>query len=660
MANKKETEIVAMLNHQIGNAVGGDDSSLESDQSDALDHYYGRKYGNEVEGRSKVVTHDLMETIEWMMPALLKPFISGSKYVEFDPVSQEDIPMADQETKAVNHIIGKKNNPVYLFYCWFKDALLMRNGYVKAEYNNRDRKEKETYNGLSEQEYIALVSEEGIDVDEYEEYQTEFGIFYNVKISRSFDDGCVELVNVASEDILYSRDLATPFMDDASFVAHRQEKTESDLIEAGYNRKAVESIPDSYFDDGELEYSRDTVAGESDYHFEEIDKSQRKITVYDCYVLMDSGSGVSERRNIVMAGNKILYNEEYPFVPISSISSVIVPHKHIGLSVDDLLADIQFINTELMRQTLDNLYRTNNPRPLINDELVNIEDVLNNAHGHPIRTKSMDAYVETVTPFAAEASLRVASHVEAMKEARTGISRHNAGMDADVLKQSTEGAFLKSIDKGLERMELIVRLFAETGVKDLFRKVHALTQLNRDTEMIMKLSGEYVPLNPSQWRDRTDLTVLVGMGSGNDREKLSKLWAIAEKQEQMIMNGIPIVQPKNLYNTYDRIVDLSGLRDVEKHFINPDDLPPPPEPGPDPQMELVKAQLEIERGKVEILQQEKQVNAAIDRAKLDLDEREQAFNEYIAKEKLDLEASKNMTQAELKDRELDIKASGVR
>lgn len=650
---KSESEIVAILERQIGNAVAGEDSDLETNQSDALDRYYGRPMGNEVEGQSQVVSRDLLETVEWMLPSLMKPFTSGKEYIKFDPVGPDDIDRADQETKVINYVVQKQNNGFMLIHDWIKDGLLMKNGYVKCEYIDYPRVSYETYTHLTEQELIALVNDPNAEVAQHTEYVEPILMdgqqipvpFHDVKIKYTQRDGKVCIVSIPNEEMLVSRETKGPYLNDSQFIAHRTHKTESDLIEAGYDPDFVKSIPTHSHYDTELEYTRDTHTGEDMYVDQETDESTRRVEVFDCYVRLDEdGDGISELRHIVMAGNRILEDEEVNFVPFASWSPIPMPHKHVGLSEDDLVKDIQEIRTTLIRQMLDNLYLTNHPQTEVLEGKVTLDDLIDVTPGGFTRVTEMGSIRERTVPFTAAASMPMVELMDSMRETRTGVSRHTMGLDADALAQSTKGAFEGALRQANYRLELVARLFAESGIKELYRIVHGLLSQHRDTQMIVDINGEYTPINPASWRERTDLTVMVGLGTGDSNERAAKLYTLIEKAEQHLLNKSPLFTPKNLHNMYEDLLEKGDLGRIEEYLTDPDTVPPR-QPTPDPQAEALKMNFDLEKMKASQTYQVKM-------KELQLKENEQRLDAW----KMGKELSLKDREVTVKEEEADIKA----
>lgn len=610
-----KTELLSIVNSQLNNAIGAYDSDLDDDKADSLDYYHGRPLGNEVDGRSQVVTRDVFETVEWIKPSILRVFTSGNKVVQFDPVTPDDEDQAEQETDYVNYVITKENDWFIIFHDWSTSSLLEKNAYVKVWFDESENATTETYTGLSDQAFAEVVNRENVEVLEHSEnievqqLQTEMGqvdqpfITHDIKVRITEKEQKVRIEAIPGEEIKIAKNANKLCLDDAAFVAHECVKTASDLIEMGIDPEVVDNLPGhEERNDETLEYSRRSFEDEDNY--EEADRSTREILVSECYIRIDyDDDGIAELRRVLKAGNKILENEEIDFIPIETLCPIPIPHKHVGMSAADPVKDIQEIKSTLMRQMLDNLYLTNNPEKEVLEDEVNLDDLLESVPGGLKRVTQMGSIREITVPFTAGSSLPMLDVLDNMKTTRMGVSRNTMGMDADVLARSTRGAFEGALEQANQRIEMIARIFAETGVKGLFRKVHELLIKNQDQPKVVRLRNKFVEIDPTEWRHRSNMTVTVGLGTGNKDQMLGRLWALAERQGQLV--GSPLVTLKNLYNTYEKIIEASDMKDVTRYFTDPETVEQQPkQQQPDINMMMLQLQQQVEQMKAQLKQQE--------------------------------------------------------
>jgi len=614
MAEKVTDEkLRGIINSEINNSIGFMGSNLTSQRKKSMEYYMGEKLGTEIDGRSQVVSTDVADTIETILPNLLRIFTASDQVVKCEPVKSEDVPLAEQATNYINYIFNKDNNGFSVLYTWFKDALLEKNGIVKVYWDDSSSVEQETYENLNDQEYQLLVDDENVEIVEEESFVDEkmkeamdllavqataqgqvveeeaTPMLYNVKIKRTSKGGKVKIENVPPEEFLIQRTAKS--IESANFVAHRVLKTRSDLIEMGFDPNVVENLPTSnniILNDERL--TRFSDIDQSPFN-NAPDETTQEIEIYECYVKVDmDGDGVAELRKVIVAGEsgyEILENMPCDNIPFCSLTPIPMPHRFYGRSVAELVEDVQLVKSTVMRQLLDNMYLTNNNRVAIMDGMVNLDDLLTSRPGGVVRTKQPPSQVmlpmqsQTIS----QQAFPLLEYLDTIRETRTGITRYNQGLDADSLNKTATGVNAIMTQSQM-RMELIARVFAETGIKDLFRRIFELTCKYQDKERIVELNNQFIPVKPTEWRNRFNINITVGLGSGSKEQQIMMLNNILERQLQAFQlqgnREYPMVSLKNIYNSLAKIIENAGLKNVENYFVNPDMgkgmVTPPPEP----------------------------------------------------------------------------------
>jgi rubrerythrin len=581
-----ERDLIAIINAHRRDSLGVDDGDLSSERADALDHYHGRPYGDEQEGRSQVVSKDLSETVDWAMPAIMRVFTQSGNLGEFEPVGPEDEELARQESDYINQVVMKDNSGFMLLHDAIKDALLLKNGYVKHYWDVTEKISEEEYQGLTLDELTVLLSQLEMDgaeveINGQEERQIDMGgmlvpVFdVKLKITRKTGKVCIEAV--PCEEVRVSK-RCRGSLQTSPFTEHVTRKTRTDLIEMGMDKEFVYSLPAHNESDNDQEViARDSVDDESEFLGTSInDKSMDEIEFCEAYIKVDwDDDGIAELRKVVTVADKIppgdYWNEPIDAVPMTGFVPKRVPHRHVGESLDDDLADLQKIKTVLLRQMLDNIYLTNNNQWVVN-ERVNLKDFMVSLPGGVKRVQGMEPVSGSVEPVITapviDKILPVIDYVDNLKESRTGINRATTGLDPDILKQSTKGAFMENLNRASQKIEMITRMLAETGVKELVLQVHALLIKHQDKSRTVKLRGKYVPVNPQEWRERTDLTVKVGLGTGSEEEKREKLMLLASLQEKAAQAGL--VGAQQVYSMFADIAETLGFDMPEKYLMSPD------------------------------------------------------------------------------------------
>ena len=633
-----EEELVTRIRGEVTSSLGYMGDTISKQREQAMDYYYALPFGNEVEGRSQFVDSTVSDTIEWIKPSLMRVFASGDEMVKFNPVGPEDVPAAKQATDYVNYIFMRDNPGWEIMYSWFTDALLSKNGIVKVWWDETDEWDREEYKGLTEIEFESLVSrtdveviehtvveEDGVEAQMTEEMQ-EPVVLHDVVITRNAGKGKVVIENVPPSEFLISRESKN--IQDARFVCHRVKKTLSELKEM-YPDEDIdpETLGGGGGDSGMMAFSAERLAryrydnsasnfggwGDADVADEE---GLREYWLHECYLKTDyDGDGITELRKLCVVGNKVLENDEVDFIPFISLTPIKIPHKFFGLSIADLIMDLQLIKSTLMRNLMDNMYNQNFGRFTVLEGQANLDDLLTQRPGGIVRVKSPGAVQRLDTPTLEPYSFQMLEYLDGIRESRAGISKHSQGLDENALKSHTTAtAVAQVMSAAQQRVELIARNFAETGVKELMRVIYSLVQKNQDKQRVILLRNEWVPVRPDMWRDKMDCTISVGLGNGNRDQQLMHLSAILSFAGQAMQGGMNVVNEQNMYNIMAAMVKNMGFQNVGDFLTDPSQVPPP-QPSPEEieaesERKIKQGELQIKAAEIQIKQQKLQLDAA--------------------------------------------------
>ena len=607
MAKLTKTKLLAQISQEIQSSLGFYSSDLSTQRKEALKYYLGEPLGNEVEGRSSVVSQDILEVVESMLPSLMRMFTQSDKMVNFDPQQAEDVPYAEQITDYCNFIFNRDNNGFEILHSMFKTALLQKNGFCKVYWKKSKKQKKESYKHLDETQYQALLIDDEIELLSVEEISEVDGIFYDVELRRTKEYGRCQIDPVPPEEILVSSRAKN--LKDCNFIAHRVAKTVSELIDMGFNKKDVENLPSSE----EQIYNTEAIVRRSyddpsmDLEISNIDSSQRVVQITECYMKVDmDGDGIAELRKIIVGGSGynnyiILENEEINKLPFAMCVAIPMPFRFFGLSMYDLLADVQMMSTTIMRNTLDNMYFQNNARTVVVDGQANLDDLLTSRAGGIVRVKSPNAVTPLQTPNFLNDGLSMMQKIDELKEKRSGVPNQLMGLNPDTINKShtTAQSVNQMMNSSTQRIELIARSFAD-GVRDIFENILAVVCEYQDQERIVKLRGEFIPMNPRQWTDHYDCTTQVGLGTGNQDQRLEVLQQVLNVQEKLIgMGGMGMVTPQTIYNTLENYLQNSGYKDASQFFNDPSQQPPqqPQQEKQDPALQLAAQEIEMRKQK---------------------------------------------------------------
>jgi hypothetical protein len=656
-------KLKSILENEIDNAIGYLDTETTQARTKALEYYLRQPYGNEVEGRSQIVTGEVAEAIDGALPQLVRVFTQSDDIVRFEPKHPGDEEGAKQATDYCNWVFYSQNPGFTILHNWFKDALLQKNGVVKCYWDIKEDVTKEEYRGLTDDEMVMLLSDGKYEIVAQDTTVLDGGVgedgapilmqSHDVIVAKRTQSGSVKVENVPPEEFLISKRARS--VADSPFVAHRKLLPRSDLIAMGFDPEIVANLPSyndlSYTDERIARYSR----GEQPDEEASLDESMQEVEVYEAYLRTDyDGDGVAELRQIFYAGSDILSNVETDYLPFHSLCPIPIPHKFYGESLADRSMDIQLIKSTVVRQMLDNLYLSNNARVGAVEGQVNLDDLLSVTPGGVVRMKNPQAIVPLSVPSVIAQAFPMLQYLDDAQAKRTGVSDMQQGLNPDVLQNVTAAAVAASTAAAGGKLELIARIFAETGVRTLFQGILQLLCKYQDKPTLMRMRGKYIPIDPRSWSNEYDVDISVGLGTGNKAEQMTMLQMVLAKQEAILQQfgpANPLVTVGQYRNTLGRFIEAAGFTDSAEFFkeVTPEieqQLAQPKQPQPDP---TVQALIQQSQAQIQIAQQKAQadVQAAQQKAmaEIELQREKAAADIQIQREKA--AASLQLKQEEL-------------
>jgi hypothetical protein len=603
------TNLISIIRSHRENSMGAETGQLAIERAAAMNHYHGRPYGNEVDGRSQVVSRDLAEAVDWALPGIMKVFTQSGRLAEFDPIGPDDEELAAQESDYVNQVLMRDNNGFMVLHDAIKDTLLLKNGYVKHWWEEEEKIEEANYSGLTmdaitlmlqqlEQEgaEVEILGQESSFIDlsqmpgmpQMPPQNAAMSIMQPPMMTEVFElrlrikRQCGKLVWMAvpSEEVRVSKKCRGS-LQESPFTEHVTRKTRSELLELGMPYKFVYDLPAYVESQNSTEsLARDSTTDESDLADDNSgDRSMDEIQFCEAYIRVDyDGDGIAELRKVVTVADQIPpgddWNEQIPAVPMTGFVAKRVPHRHVGESLDDELADLQEIMTVLKRQLLDNIYLNNNSELVLNEN-ANLRDFMTRTPGGLKRVKGTDPVQSAVMPLLTKPIigdiLPVIDYFDQSKEVRTGISKATTGLDPDILQNTTKGAFMENLAKASQKMEMIARLLAESGVKESVLQAHDILIRHQDKPRTVQLRGKWVPINPQDWKMRTMLSVRVGLGTGSEEEKRNKLQLLSQLQGQLlsVIASAPAPVYQKMYAMFEDVAATLGIESPEQYAIAP-------------------------------------------------------------------------------------------
>jgi len=672
MAKMDDYQLNSIVTSEIRDSLNHFDSEYSQERIRALDFYLGEPLGNEVEGRSQVISTDVADTIEQIMPNLMRVFTANDQYVRFAARTAEDVERADQITDYVNYVINHDNEGYKILNNWFKDALLFRLGVVKYYYEEKEDVTEEEYEDLNEMELSALLANPDYElvgtiseqatafmVDEMTGEEVPIDSSFSVRVKVKRKSGKIKVANIPPEEFLINRRAVD--LEDAHFVAHRTSMTVSDLVAMGYDREVVERHAGTGSDlDLDEERSVRYQDLEANTGIDAADPTLAEVVYYECYMKVDhDDDGIAELRRIVAigeGGTEIISNEPFDHIPFAVVSPILMPHRLIGRSVYDMTEDLQVIKSTLMRQYLDSVYTSTLPRIAAVEGMVNLDDLLDGTAGGIIRVRQQGMIQPIQGNPVGNEIQPLLGYLDQVKEQRTGQSKASMGLDANALQSTTASAISATVRGAQVKLESYARTMAECGVKQLFKGILHLVTKYDNKARIVRLRNNFVPIDPAEWHSEFDVIVQVGLGTADDEQKIAFLQAIAAKQEQILQTlgaNNPVVSLPQYVQTLRSIAEIGGFKDADQFFNSPQQIQQQmqmmqQQPQQDPnaaemQAEMAKLQQEMAL-KRERMQMEMQLEREKMQAELELRRQELAAEAQLRaiKAQTDAEISTNL------------------
>jgi hypothetical protein len=597
--------------------------------------------------RSKAVSTDVADAINTALPDLVDIFIGGDDVATFQALGEQDEEQAKLETEYVSHVIFDKNPGFMAFYTLIKDALESKLGICKFWWSEHEELDENDYTVPPDQfEMVkAIAEQQGAEVDDVET-EEDGQVSFTVRTKKQV--GCVKIKPVPPEDFSFARD--TVYLRDGTYCNMRSRPRAQQLIEDGYDPDLVDRLPE-YGMPSQVEVlaqARDT-ANESVFRPAGSTRQLRTVEVMEHYIRLDrNGDGKTELWRVVTGGNEtiLLEAEEVDMVPFAAITPYPVTHRFIGQSLADLMIEIQRIKTALLRMLLDSGYFALNQRNEVAMSGANewtISDLLRNEPGLPVRSKTGEA-VRPIQSGALTFDVTGAlEYVNTVAEQRTGIVRNAQGLNPDTLHDTADGA-RQLIAAAQKRIRMMARIFAETGIKDLFLGVHHLVRTHAQ-EVQAYVGGNWANLNPKQWPKRDQLNIEIGVGSGGHEHDIiagNQLMGMLEKAVQA--QGGPdgaLTNSKAIVTAAVRLTETLGFKNGEQYWTDPATYKPPP-PQADPKTATDQAKVQN------------------DQQKLQVDAQSSDAAHQLAIQKFQFETQAHQDKTGLESRRLDIEAEKVR
>jgi hypothetical protein len=550
-----------------------------------------------------------------------------------------------------------------VLYSFIKDALLSKVGIVKVWWETREERERETYLDLDEAAFAIISADPDVEIVAHSAHggpaaaaggldaagaPASAPLLHDVTVQTKRSWQCARVEGVPPEEFGIARNARS--IRDTDYCFHDVLRSEAKLIAQGYDREQIKRIPSHIVTDTIEAHARDTVSESTLRQGDDgLNGASRVIRITEHYVRIDyEGDDKPRLYRVTTAGEdgEVLTRDGEPDViqedaiPFATMTPVIVTHRFFGRSIADLIMDIQRIKTALLRALLDNAYLANNPRTEVPESHASdttLDDLLVSRPGGIVRTKMPGGLQVLQHPDVGAQVFPLLQYQDATREWRTGVSRQGQGIDPNALQNQVATIANQMFSASQAKVKLIARIFAETGIRDLFSLLHATIRKHGSQAQTVRLRNLWVTVDPRDWKKRDDMTINVALGTGTKGEQLANMQLIVGAQEKAIALGL--VTPSNIYESAKELTKLAGHKDTARFFTAPDpnaankSIPMPP----DPKQTEIQAKAAAEQAKT-------QADAAHQQMKTQADIQ-------LAQARFELDKQRMLLDAELKTRE---------
>jgi len=503
-----QDDIIAVLQQELEQAYN---SELDQVQANAL-LYYDAVPGTVPAGWSDLVSPDVRDSIESTMAEIMGAINPNEPLATFDPMSEDDIERSDLETKAVHHVIFGINRGYLLVEQAIRDALLQRYGVIKV---------------------VPSANQ-------------------------------IKLYAVPPENLRWSNDLMSPFLEDARFVAEKMYFTRAELREMG-----CKNVDQAMMD---IELSTTQEARQPWNNASDGSTAARQdddlIQCWECYLRDNSKGGY---KCYLINGATMLLEWHADFLRYATGTAILRPHRFDGVSLFDRIGPLQSTKTFLLRQLATNARLASQVRMAIRDRGVNPDDLMSEELNPVIRCTGLPG--ESLMPLPVQ---DVTTQLLATLQWMDGIRRDDGGASIDmnspqmaVANQSAHAAEREYSFRELQASAML-RTLGETLIRSLYIIVHE-TMRQAMNFVSIRSDNVYLQANPTQFPPRGSIMVDIGATMGT---KLRRQNAIAQivQQQQIVMQGGGsgiLVSTQDLYAAQLTYAKLAGIPNPEHYWTDP-------------------------------------------------------------------------------------------
>ena len=566
--------------------------------------YYKSKFPK-LTNISDVTASDFHDTVEWALPSLTKVFFGNEDICKLQGVNSEaDEKAAQVHSELIKYQLERNNDGFLIFYDWIKNSLIDNLGIVKC-YWEREQTVETKRLVVSGEQLMQMQMNPKLNILSVEQLAPDIlNIEYEEITNITKNQPKLEVV--PPSEFRFSPEAKS--LENVGFVAHRK------IVNLDYLRRReqegvfqnIDKVLES--DGGEgfvkrTEYESNLNPRAYDKIADsEVEDAKKEFLLYECYIKTDvNNDGMLEDVIVTIVGKQngtIVRLEEntmgrHPFFTISPIRDTLRLFPKRGIA--DLVAELQDLNTALLKQIIYNVATNNDKQAFINiDTLIDPNEFIDGRKAVRVTGNPREAVqwspIEPLQPQV----FQFLEYMNTLKENRTGITRYNQGMDANSLNKTATG-ITQIMNASNQRLELIARIFAETGVKQLFRHMIKMNQMFITDETCIRITDKPKPIYPEDLEGTIDITVNVGVVAGSKQQQAQAMQLLLSMYPQLLQVGL--AAPEHVSYAFGRLVEALGYKNVSDFIFPPDIIKQAQMMGVTPQM-LMMMQYAQETGQM--------------------------------------------------------------
>ena len=530
--------------------------------------------------KSKFVSMDLANVIEWMKPSLVEVFTGNESPVTIAGSTIQNDDTATKIQQLIEYQLMRKNNYTSMVSDVVDEALSTNLGVTKIwwkrEENRTRYKLMYDVNDMQQAMMLTQASLSGeIEIksikplkDAPDLYEVQFD---HVKVTSNHP--VVEYV--PPTELRFTPEGSN--LQSCKFVAHRK------IVKGDYLKRkeldgTYQNVDKALDDAGDTRYTNadeyvNPARNQGGMKPTDHDKASKDVELYECYVDVDyNNDGVYEHLIVHCVGNVPLSIQvnEFDLAPFFALGSVRESRK---IFADHALAEqvegLQDLKTALIRQIIINVAKNNDQQKFIDySKVTDIDALMNGDEYVPINGDPSAAIANPPPANLSPLSMDLVNYAESELQNRTGSTKYNQGLDSNSLNSTATGitAILGQADK---RIRLIARLFAENWIVPMIRFLILLNRKYGEDVQTFRFKDSEVSISSNDLDIDYDLVINVGNGAGTKEARIQSYMMLLSNVYPTLRQA-GVATPKSYYAAGTALLEEMGLKNTQGILLDPD------------------------------------------------------------------------------------------